>query len=285
MKWMTSLMRRVARTLMLLLVVASATTALVRFAPGFFSDEREMDGRYAQDARVELQAAVAQNRSWTGIVVREVRGWMGGDLGQSRQYQVPVAELVAPRIGASATLLVRSILGGWLVAICAALPVSAMRRGGHLWGLPFTLLLATPTAAMATACILTDAGGPLLVLTLLVAARDFKFLSRLLRQAWNSPHVLHGRAQGMPLPALLRTHIWPNAAPRLWALATLSIVTALAAMIPVEVIFNVPGIGQLAWSAVMNRDLPVLAAVSMLMAAAVALASLLSSRPHTLEAA
>jgi peptide/nickel transport system permease protein len=285
MKWMTMLMRRVARTLLLLLAVATATTALVRFAPGFFSDEREIDARYAQNAHRELQAAEAQNRSWSAIIVREVRGWMGGDLGQSRQFQVPVAELIAPRIGASANLLLRGILGGWLVAVCAALPGSAMRRGGHLWGLPFTLLLATPTAAMATACILTDAGGPVLVLTLLVAARDFKFLRLLLRQAWSAPHVLHGRAQGLTLPALFRTCIWPNAAPRLWALATLSIVTALAAMIPVEVIFNVPGIGQLAWSAVMNRDLPVLAAVSMLMAAAVALASLLSSRPHTLEAA
>jgi peptide/nickel transport system permease protein len=48
--------------------------------------------------------------------------------------------------------------------------------------------------------------------------------------------------------------------------AGLSIVTALGAIIPVEVLFGVAGVGQLAWNAAMNRDLPVLLAVTALMA-------------------
>jgi ABC-type dipeptide/oligopeptide/nickel transport system permease component len=40
-------------------------------------------------------------------------------------------------------------------------------------------------------------------------------------------------------------------------------------MVPVEVIFSTPGIGQLAWNAAMNRDLPVLLAVTVMMAIAV----------------
>lgn len=285
MKLLAMAIRCAVRTLLLLLVVAVGTMALVRFAPGFFSDEREIDAKYAQAARSELQSEQANPQSVGAIALGEIGGWMHGDLGESRQYQVPVAELIGPRIETSALLLTRGILCGWLLAIGTALPVSIMRKGGHFWGLPFTLLLATPTAAMATGCILAGAGGPLLVLTLLIAARDFKFLSRVLRQAWSSPHVLQGRAHGLGLAALMRIHILPNAAHRLRALATLSIVTALAAMIPVEVIFNVPGVGQLAWSAVMNRDLPVLAAVSVLMAAVVVFASMLSTSPRILETA
>jgi peptide/nickel transport system permease protein len=277
--------RRVARTLLLLLVVAAGATALVRFAPGFLSDEREMDAKYAQGVRSEMQTEGTRDQSVGSIVVREVRGWMKGDLGESRQFEVPVTELIAPRIKVSVLLLARGILFGWLLAICTAFPASVMRRGRQLWDLPFTLLLASPTAAMATICILADAGGPVLVLTLLIAARDFKFLSRVLREAWNSAHLLQGRAQGLGLAALTRLHILPNVAQRLRALATLSIVTALAALIPIEVIFNVPGFGQLAWSAVMNRDLPVLVAVSLLMAGVVALASMISTGAETLEAA
>ena len=41
-------------------------------------------------------------------------------------------------------------------------------------------------------------------------------------------------------------------------------------MLPVEVIFGVPGIGQLAWNAAMERDLPVLLAVTLLMSLCVA---------------
>jgi peptide/nickel transport system permease protein len=185
----------------------------------------------------------------------------------------------------SALLLARGILCGWLLAICAALPISGMRRGGLLLGLPFTLLLAMPTAAMATACILSETGGPVLVLSLLIAAREFKFLRSLLEGAWRSPHLLQGRAQGLSPLALVSLHIVPNAAPQLCALATLSIVTALGSLVPIEVIFTVPGVGQLAWSAVMNRDIPVLVAVSLLMACVVGVAAMISTRDVTLEAA
>jgi peptide/nickel transport system permease protein len=182
-------------------------------------------------------------------------------------------------------LLARGIFLGWLLAACTALPISRLPQVGLLWGAPFTLLLSIPTAAMATACILSNAGGPVLVLSLLIAARDFKFLRSILHGAWRSPHLLQGRAQGLPAWALLRMHILPNVTPQLCALTTLSIVTALGAVVPIEVIFTVPGLGQLAWSAVMNRDLPVLVAVSLLMACVVGFAGMLSTRTVTLEAA
>lgn len=266
-----------------MLCVAAGTILLVRFAPGFFADEREMDAKYAATARNEMQAAGTQTLS--EIAVREVKGWVHGDFGESRQYEVPVTELIAPRIQVSAWLLLRGIFYGWLLALCAALPVSAVRKGGALWGLPFTLLLAMPTAALATACILAEMGGPVLVLALLIAAREFKFLRSALRGTWSSPHMLQGRAQGLPLQALIRVHILPGVAPQLYALATLSVVTALGALVPIEVIFNVPGVGQLAWAAVMNRDLPVLVAVSLLMAFAIGVAGMLSGQKQTLEAA
>ena len=237
--------KRVGRTLLLMLCAAAGTILLVRCAPGFFSDDREMDAKYAMAAQAEISAQSESQGSIVRIAMREVESWAKGDFGESRQYGVPVAGLVGARMSTSATLLMRGILCGWLFAIVAALPISCLRKGGSLLGLPFTILLSVPTAAMATACILADAGGPVLVLS----------------------------------------HILPNAAPQLRALATLSIVTALGALVPIEVIFNVPGVGQLAWSAVMNRDLPVLVAVSLLMASVVGLAGMLSSSEFTLEAA
>jgi peptide/nickel transport system permease protein len=279
------ILARVGRTLLLMLFAAAGTILLVRFAPGYFTDYREMDAKYAQAAQAEIQAEAAQQQSASLIAMRMVKGWLKGDLGESRQYGVPVAELIGARLRVSALLLVRGILWGWLLAICTALPISGMRKGGILWGLPFTLLLAIPTAAMATACILAEAGGPVLVLSLIVAAREFKFLRNLLEGAWRSPHLLQGRAQGLSTRALVTMHILPNVAPQLCALATLSIVTALGALVPIEVIFTVPGVGQLAWSAVMNRDLPVLVAVSLLMASVVGFASMLSTRAVTLEEA
>ena len=275
---------RAGRTLLLILFAAAGTILLVRFAPGFFSDYREMDERYAKVSESEIKTYTEQQRSVQQIAVREVKDWLSGDFGESRQFHIPVADLVGARLRVSGMLLALGIVYGWLLAACAALPASGTRNGKSLWSLPFTILLSIPTAAMATACIISETGGPVLVLSLLTAAREFKFLRSLLDGAWRSPHLLQGRARGLTTIALLRRHVIPNVASQLWALATLSIVTALGALVPIEVIFDVPGVGQLAWSAVMNRDLPVLVAISLLMASVVGFAGMLSNREPPLEA-
>jgi peptide/nickel transport system permease protein len=272
------LLRRLARTIVIVLLVVVGSVVLVRFAPGYLSDAREMDARYGDAARAELSAEAARSHSLGQILSTEIDEWMHGGLGTSRQYDVPVLELILPRLAVTGGLLLRSILFAWTLALCTSLAVSAGRNPSLLWQTPATMLLAVPTAAMATICLLTGSGGPVLVMTLLLAARDVKFLDRVLRKAWRDPHLFHARAQGITTFRLVRAHMLPGIASQLLALATLSLVTALSALVPVEVIFSVPGLGQLAWSAAMNRDLPVLLAVTMIMAVAVTFAGMASDR-------
>jgi peptide/nickel transport system permease protein len=279
MKLAADLIQRLIRTLAIVLLVVVGSTMLVRFAPGYLSDAREMDSRYGDAARAELSAEAARSNSLWQMLSTEMRGWTQGDLGVSRQYEVPVLELIEPRMAVTGNLLLRSIVFGWTLSLCAALLSSAGRNPSLIWQAPAALLLAVPTAAMATICLLADSGGPVLVMTLLLAARDFKFLDRILRKVWRDQHLLQARAQGITTPRLIWAYILPSIRPQLLALATLSIVTALSAIVPVEVIFSVPGLGQLAWNAAMNRDLPVLLAVTMLMAIAVTCAGMTSNRP------
>lgn len=271
------------RTLAILLLVVMGSTLLVRFAPGYLSDAREMDSRYASAARAELSAEATRSRSLPRMLLAELRGPLRGDFGISRQFAVPVSELIAPRLTVSGGLLLRGMGLGWTIALCAALLASAGKKSLLVWQGPATVLLAIPTAAMATFCLLADSGGPVLVLGLLLAARDFKFLHRALRQAWLEPHVLQARAQGLTTSRLLVAHIAPALAPQLGALASLSIVTALSALVPVEVIFNVAGVGQLAWNAALNRDLPVLLAVMLVMALAVTCSGMATPRKSEWE--
>jgi peptide/nickel transport system permease protein len=263
-----------ARTVAIVLLVIVGSTVLVRLAPGYLSDAREMDSRYADAARAELSQEAARSHSLLQMLAAEIGGWTHGDAGLSRQYGVPVFDLIRPRLGVTGGLMVRSLVLAWVLAICASLISSAGRNPNFLWQTPATLLLAIPTAAMATICLLANSGGPVLVMALLLAARDFKFLHRTLRKAWLDPHVLHARAQGIGTRRILTGHILPATAPQIAALASLSIVTALSALVPVEVIFNIPGLGQLAWNAAMNRDLPVLLAITIVMALAVTCAGM-----------
>lgn len=280
-----NLLKRLARMTAIVLLVVLGSIVLVRFAPGYLSDAREMDARYADAARIELSAEAARSRSLPAIFSTEIGGWMRGNLGMSRQYDVPVMDLIQPRLAVTGALMLRAILCAWTLALGAALLSSMGRKQSLLWQIPAALLLAVPTAAMATICLLAGNGGPVLVMTLILAARDFKFLDRILRKAWRDPHVLQARAQGVRTARLLRAHILPGIASQLSALATLSIVTALSVLVPVEVIFSVPGVGQLAWNAAMNRDLPVLLAATMMMAIAVTAAGMLSDHRAQWDAA
>jgi peptide/nickel transport system permease protein len=273
------------RTAAITFLVLAGSTLLVRLAPGYLSDAREMDSRFAGAARAELSVEAARSRSVFQILAAEFDGWRRGDGGISRQFGVPVLELVRPRLAVTALLLFKGLALGWLLAVSAALISSAAGRAALIWQAPATILLAVPTAAMATLCLLADCGGPVLVMALLLAARDFKFLHQALRKARLDPSVLHARAQGIAMGRVLWAHILPALAPQLSALASLSIVTALSAIVPVEVIFSVPGLGQLAWSAAMNRDLPVLLAITGIMALAVTASGMARSRASEWESA
>ncbi|HKF47699.1 MAG TPA: ABC transporter permease subunit [Terracidiphilus sp.] len=280
-----ALLKWVARTVAIVLLVITGSTILVRFAPGYLSDAREMDARYAGVARAELSEEAARSHSLAGLVGAEIAGWARGDAGISRHFGVPVSELIRPRLAVTGGLLLRSVLLGWALALCGALMASLARRTSFLWQVPATVLLAVPTAAMATVCLISGHGGPVLVMALLLAARDFKFLERALRTAWLEPHLLHGRAQGIGTRRLLVAHVVPALVPQLFALAGLSLVTALSALVPVEVIFNVPGLGELAWNAALNRDLPVLLAITVIMALAVTVSGMASSRSQEWKSA
>ena len=82
-----TIVARAGRTLLLMLFAGAGTILLVRFAPGFFSDSREMDAKYATAARSEMQAQNNQQQSVRLIAIHQVKSWLHGDLGQSRQYQ------------------------------------------------------------------------------------------------------------------------------------------------------------------------------------------------------
>lgn len=264
--------RHVGRSLLLLLGVVLGTVALMRFAPGYFVDVNELDPQHAARARERMASEDVTEGSTIGLTMRILGGAVHGDLGQSRQYEIPVTELIRPRMAVTGRLLAVGIGVGALLPLLLAIPLSA-RRGRvavAMIAAPTALLLAIPTGAMATMSLLANVGGPATVLAILVGSHNFKFLYGMFRGVWNAPHLLYARAQGVPPMRMVRSHLLPVVAPQLLALFTMSIVVALGAIVPIEVVFSQAGLGALAWSAAINRDLPVLLAVTLMMAAAVA---------------
>ena len=279
----TLLLRRLGRLSLLLALVLLGTLSLVRYAPGYFSDSREMDAEYAGSVRAALEAQRTRDSSASAMARSMVVALLHGELGKSRQYDVAVSVLIRPRLKLTAKLLGESLALGWLSALAAALPFSARQSRAARSGVAIgsAILLAVPIGALATIFLMKNTGGPVLAMALLLAARDFKFLYRLLQRQWQAPHLFFARAQGIKPLRLVFAHLLPPMLPQLASLLTMSVVAALSLDVPAEVLFDVPGVGQLAWNAATNRDLPLLVAITLLMALAVGCASLWSEPVHS----
>jgi peptide/nickel transport system permease protein len=86
----------------------------------------------------------------------------------------------------------------------------------------------------------------------------FRYLRNLLAHAYDHPCVLAARARGISSMRILLRHVLPLAAPPVTSLLGVSISMAFGAAIPIEALCDSPGLGQLAWLAALNRDLPLI---------------------------
>lgn len=261
----------------LLALASLGTVLLVRCAPGYFANAGEMDAQHSEHAQELVRTQQEREGSPLQAWLHFCHDVLHGDLGRSHQYDVPVRTLLLPRLRVTGKLLLMAAVPAPLLALLCALPCSLVRTPAlQRWAAVATLAgVAVPVSVLASAALLSGLGGPAAVLLAMLAVRDFRFFSRLLRRQSRAPYLVYARACGVSQvrsiwQAILRP-IWGQ----LLSVITLSCVTALSALIPIEVIFGIPGAGQMAWTAAMNRDLPVLLAATLLMTLCIGVAGLL----------
>ncbi len=253
--------------------------------------------------------ALAAMRTQLGLDVpppeRYVR-WLGGvligDLGESLQYQRPVARLVWDRLGVSVPLAV----GAALLATLLAVPVgifTALRRGS-LWD-PLVVLAsqlgaAIPSFWLALLLILAFAvqlgwlpsGGfpgwdvsvvgslralllPLLALALGQAAVMVRLTRAAMLDVLAQDFVRTARAKGLSPLKVVGKHALRNALVTLVTVFGLALTNVFIGSIVIEQVFSLPGLGRLALTAIGNRDYPLLQGVILLYASTIVLLSFL----------
>jgi len=89
---------------------------------------------------------------------------------------------------------------------------------------------------------------PALAAGLLIFPKIYRYCSNLLQQSYELPHILRREPRGGPM-ASARLARCSTAIPQVLALLGVSISIAIGVLLPIEVICDVPGIGQLAWLA------------------------------------
>jgi peptide/nickel transport system permease protein len=257
--------RHLAAIAALVLVGALLSATLVRMAPGFDSDEHELDPSLNAESVQALHATHAGEHNVLRFYASYLRGAMHGDLGNSHALGQPVGALLRERWPVTLRIAGIGLLLGWLLASTLAFSASLWRRPLYeMFGTTLSgAFLCIPAAVLALLSVILNTPG-YLAIALIVFPKIYRYECNLLVKAYGLPHITAARARGLGELRILAWHVLPVAGPQLIALAGVTISLALGASIPVESLCGLPGIGQLAWQAALSRDLPLLVNLTVL---------------------
>ena len=243
------------------------------------------------DAVEGLKAAYGLDRplpvqyaSWIGNVAR-------GDFGYSFTNRMPVGDQIGSALRVSATLALTSLA----IAIVVAFPlgtVAAVRPGGradNVVTLVTQSLVALPEYWLGPLAILVfalhlgwlpSAGwlepSHIVMPACVLALRPLAYFTRVARASMldvlNAPYMTAARSRGLSVAQSIVAHGLRNATPPVMTLFGIWLAGLIGGAVVVEVIFAIPGMGRLVYSAVVNQDIPLLqAGVVCIVALAVAI--------------
>jgi peptide/nickel transport system permease protein len=260
--------RRVAWMAVLWLLAGFFGAVLVWMAPGFGIDERELDPRWTEESLAALRGDDVERRGPVSFYVDWLSHFARGDLGESYSLGRPVAELLRERMPITARSVAVGLLLGWAAGMLLAVSTYFIRLPG--FGMLSTavtgLLLCLPSAVIALLFLMLEAPVSW-VIAAVVMPQVFSYARNLCSRAARQPHVLMAAAKGLGRTRIFFWHVASGMGPQVVALAGVSVTLAFTASIPIEVICDSPGVGQLAWLAAMGRDLPLLVNITLIVTA------------------
>jgi len=262
-----SLALAVLRLLAILLMATLLGATLIRVAPGFTSDEQQLNSGLSSQSIQALRQARLVDSDIPRYYAGYIRSLLRGDLGTSRSLNQPVRELLRERLPVTLWNIAIALLAAWLIGMALAI----ITHLAHSRVLTFVseglsgAFISTPAAVLALVFVLLRQ-PPALAAALLVFPKIYRYCRNLLLESYELPHVLTARAKGAGAWRVLAWHVVPPALPQLLALIGVSISLMIGVLLPIEVICDVPGIGQLAWQAAEARDLPLLVNLTLVVA-------------------
>jgi peptide/nickel transport system permease protein len=297
------LLRRFAGILVVLAIVSLTVFAITIILPG--NAAVMILGEYATPDQIEaLGNSLGLDRPWHVQYFDWVGGILRGDWGVSMRLSVPVLDLIGEAFWRSAVLAAAALLLVCVIAI--PLGVLAALRRGKLADLGVGLLAYCGTALpeFVTATLLLvflaapergwfPAGGfvppgqslsgflhhlvlPMLTLSIILTAHIVRQVRSEMSEVLASDYIRAARLKGLPERSVVGRHGLRNAMAPAVAVISLDVGYLLGGIIVVEEVFAWPGLGRLIIYALQNRDLPVIQAATLVLAAVYALSNLVS---------
>jgi peptide/nickel transport system permease protein len=241
------------------------SATLVRLAPGFEVDERELDPHLNAQSVQALRDARRPDGNVLQFYFSYMKRAAHGDLGTSLALGQPVRTLLRDRAPLTLRLLAMGLGLAWLLTLTLALSAAWLRLSVYdtVTTVVSGTFLCLPAAVLALLSVLWNVPGSLAI-ALIVFPHTYRYARNLLVKAYSRPHIITARAKGLGEARILFWHVVPVVTPQLLAVAGVSVSLAVGASIPVEALCGLAGIGQLAWQAALARDLPLLVNITIL---------------------
>ena len=275
------LIRR-ASILVITLGIVSVLAFLIPYVGGGDPARKILQARVSDPSMTQTQVdALSKELGLDRPIFEQYLHWLGnavtGDFGYSYTSRVPVSSLVIPALSVSISLAVAALV----VALVFALPLgitAATRRGGRIDN---AATFASQTAVSAPEYWV----GPVLVLifaqylgwlpsggwsgaayivmpAITLALRPMGYFTQVSRAAMTevlaAPYITAARSRGLSFPKTLVRHGLRNSMLPVMTLFSFWFAGLLGGSVVIEVIFNIPGMGRLLYTSVINNDVPVI---------------------------
>jgi peptide/nickel transport system permease protein len=284
------ILRRIAATVPVMLIVAVLVFLMLRLTPGDPAAVIAGDNANAEQIaaiRTQLgldQPIVVQFFIWFGHILR-------GDFGESFFFKKSVAELIASRVEPTLALSLSTIL----IAVVVAVPlgVLAAYKQGTLVDkivMGFSVLgFSVPVFVIGYSLIYLFAielnwlpvqgyqriadgfGGfverlilPSLTLSVIYIALIARMTRTSVLDVMGEDYIRTARAKGQVERKVLFNHALRNAAVPIVTVIGLGVALLIGGVVVTESVFTIPGIGRLTVDAVLARDYPTIQAVILL---------------------
>jgi peptide/nickel transport system permease protein len=279
---MVSFLIRRAATLLVTLLVVSMLAFLVPYAGEGDPARKILRARVSDPALDPSQVeALTKELGLDRPLWQQYLDWLShairGDFGFSYTSRTPVHELVVPALGVSITLALAALL----LALVFALPLgtwAATARDGKVDN-AITFVsqssVSAPEYWVGPVLVLIFAlhlgwlpsggwDGPAYIVlpALALALRPLGYFTQVTRAAMSdvlgAPYFTAARGRGLSYRQTLARHGLRNSMLPVMTLFAFWFAGLLGGSVVIEVIFNIPGMGRLLYTAVLNNDVPVI---------------------------
>jgi peptide/nickel transport system permease protein len=288
------LARRLVHVVLVLIGVSIITFLILHALP--HDPARQVAGRTASPAQVEqVRHELGLDQPWPVQYWNYASKLLHGDLGRSYVQRSRVSELIAARLPATFLLMLGAIFCELLIGLTTGAMAAFRRNTSVDQTVMLGALLFVSTPQFLVAYILLYVFGAWLGWLPLSGYGEFKNLilpaislgllgggwyARMMRssiiEVLRQDYVRTARAKGLRRARIILLHVVPNGLLPIIAMVGLDVGYFMSGIVVVESVFGWPGIGQLAWQAIQQIDIPIIMGVTLVAACAIVLGNLLA---------